>query len=136
MALRTQDLIEWFTEEARSTSVDISFSMNVLPEGQPNRSCAIRKSGGLGLELEGVLDKPTFELIVRGVNHRDAEALALALDGIWLDAPSTFYIGPTLVKGKERFGGEPTFFQEDPSEQFPERMVYRCGPYWARIARV
>ncbi len=128
--LETQALRDWFATEVPG----ISGSMDNLPEGTPHRAFAVRLSGGLGLEVEGALDRPTFTLYVRGVSGSDAEALGYALDQAWLDAPSMFYVGDYEVKGKGRFGGPPSYVGEDASEIYPGRVV-RVATYWCRIVR-
>ena len=108
--------------------------MDNLPEGKPNRAFAVRFSGGLGLEVEDAIDRPTFTLYVRGVDGGDAEAWAAALDRAWIDAPSMFLIGETPVRGKGRFGGPPSYIGPDTSEVYPGRVV-RAATYWLRIVR-
>lgn len=127
---RTSDLRDWFETQVPGSRG----SLDNLPQGQPNRAFAVRFVGGLGLEVEDAIDKPTFYLFVRGVNGEDAEEFAMQLDQAWIDAPSMMLVGETQVKGKGRFGGPPSYVGPDASEEFPGRVV-RSAIYWYRIVR-
>ena len=134
--LKTSDLMTWF----QGQGVDIAFSMDQLPSddiagGPPKRVCAISISGGLGLEYQDALVKPTFQLLTRGVNGRDAETLAFALDTAWIDAEPSFYIGDSRVLGKGRLGGPPSFVAATTSDDLYPGLVIRAATYWCRIER-
>lgn len=128
--LVTEALRDWFTSKVP----DIPGSLDDLPEGTPHRAFAVRISGGLGLEVEDLLDRPTFTLYVRGVNGGDAEEWANTLDRAWIGADPMFYIGDYRVLGKGRFGGPPSYIGEDASEIYPGRVI-RSATYWVRIVR-
>lgn len=111
--------------------------MDELPAGAPHRAFAVSTSGNLGLEGgEHYLDRPTFSLLIRGVNGGDAEEWAYALVNAWIDAPDQLAIGDGgeyLVKGKGLLSG-PQRLGEDDNEQYPGRVVWQATP-WARIVR-
>ena len=133
MALRAQDLMEWFEDQAASLSPAITFFLNELPRAEPNRACAVRRSGGLGLEIEDDFDRPSFRLLIRGVNMRDSEQLMLAIDDLFLSAPPNFHILDMWVAGKGRLA-DPSYVGPDPNELFPDRFIWSAA-YWLRIAR-
>lgn len=80
-----------------------------MPE-MPDRVAIVAPAGGAGLFMEGVLDRPEFELFIRGPQgDPDAAAvLALTADGLILAAPTSVTLpdGTHLV-AVQRTGGRP-----------------------------
>lgn len=122
--LKTKELRNWFVSQVSG----IPGSMDGLPD-DPNRAFSVSISGGLGLETEGALDKPSFTLLTRGVNGADAEDYAYQLDQAWLNA-TEITIGGYVVKGTDRLSGPPSYVATDDF-----RRVVRAATYWCRIAR-
>ena len=129
----TEALRDWFV----SAVPGIAGSMDELPAATPHRAFAVQTSGNLGLEGgEEYLTRPSFTLLVRGVNGGDAEEWAFALVNAWIDAPPMFAIGDSdeyAVKGKGMLAG-PQRLGRDGNEQYPGRVVWNAT-LWARIAR-
>ncbi len=119
-------LAEWFADQGITTA----FSYDTLPDETPNRAHAIAITGGLGLTLEQAFDRPTFQILTRGVNGSDAFDLAMAIDDAWLDAEPGFNIGDYYVIDKGRFGGPPAYVATD-----DRRRVLRAATYYLEIAR-
>lgn len=127
--LKEEDIAAFFAAQGITTP----FSYDKLPDESPANVSAISVSGGLGLEAEDTLDKPTFSILTRagggqaGLTARDN---ALAIDQAWLDGPVNFQLGDYWVVGKGRFGGQPAYVATD------ERgRVLRSATYWVRIER-
>ncbi len=119
-------LASWFSGKGISTPA----SYDTLPDETPNRAYAISITGGLGLTLEQAFDRPTFQILTRGVNGSDAFDLAMAIDEAWLDAEPGFDLGGYYVIDKGRFGGPPAYVATD-----DRRRVLRAATYYLEIAR-
>lgn len=124
--LKEEDLAAWFA----SLGITTPMSYDVLPDEAPTTVCAISVSGGLGLDLEETMDRPTFQLLTRGSNGMVARDTALALDEAFLNASPMTQIGGYTVAGKGRFGGPPGYVATDEM-----RRVLRSATYWLRIER-
>lgn len=122
--LKTKDLRDWFV----SAVSGIPGSMDTLPE-TPNTVFSVSISGGLGLETEGALDRPSFTVLTRAANGAAAEEWAYALDEAWLNA-GDIEIGDYVVRGTDRLGGPPSYVGTDDM-----RRVVRSATYWCRIER-
>lgn len=134
--LKTYDLKTWI--ESQSPPAD-GVSMDTPPEGQPNNVITVRLTGGLGLEFEDALDRPTFTVFFRGANGRIAENLAWWFDSLWINAAGSqpsFEIGGYRVLGAGRFGGPPSYVgTEDITTTGSGGRVTRSATYWCRIVR-
>ena len=124
--LKTKDLRDWL----EAAVPGIPGSMDGLPE-DPNLAFSVSISGGLGLELEDALDRPSFTILTRGQGGGVAEDYAYRLDEAWINADPDFQIGGYLVRGKGRTGGPPAYVATD-----DRRRVVRAATYWCRISRV
>lgn len=126
MPLKEEELVTW----AQGEGITTPFSYDDLPDREPHRVYMIRMAGGLGLETESLLDRPTFQIMTRGVNGKDARDIALVFDELWLDQEEPFFIGSSKVVGVGRFGGPPTPIGID-----DYKRAVRAATYWARISR-
>ena len=124
--LKEEALAAWFA----SAGIVVPFSYDALPDKEPNRAHAVSITGGLGLTVEQLFDRPTFSVLTRGANGRDARDMALAVDGAWLDADPGFYVGGFWVVDKGRFGGPPAYVATD-----DRGRVLRAATYWCEIER-
>src|SRR5215218_4880652 len=101
LVLKEEDLAAWFA----SVGITTPISYDTLPDESPTNVHAVSVSGGLGLELEDTLEKPTFTVLTRGSSGGVARDLHAALDQAWIDADPDFLIGEFRVLGKGRVGG-------------------------------
>jgi hypothetical protein len=121
-------LAAWFETEAGITT---PFELDLLPDAGPTRCIAISVTGGLGFTGgEQTFDRPTFQLMTRGVNPTDARDLALELDRAFIDAEPGFYLGDFYCVDKGRFGGPPAYVATD-----DRRRVLRAATYYIEIER-
>jgi hypothetical protein len=119
-------LAEFFADAGISTP----FSYDTLPDETPHRAVAISITGGLGLTLEQAFDRPTFQILTRGVNGSDAFDLAMEIDDALLDAEPGFDLGGYRVIDKGRFGGPPAYVATD-----DRKRVLRAATYYMEIER-
>lgn len=80
-----------------------------MPE-MPDRVAIVVPAPGAGLAMEGVLDRPEFDLMIRGPQGRplEAQAMAQAADRLILAASVPAELGPgTWVTAVDRVGGRP-----------------------------
>ena len=123
---REEDFAAWCLSAGIATPV----SYDELPDKEPHRAHAVSVTGGLGLTVEQSFDRPTFQMMSRGVNGKDARDMALAFDKAWLDADPGFYVGDFWVADKGRFGGPPAYVATD-----DRNRVLRAATYWCEIER-
>lgn len=85
----------------------------------PDRYFVLTWTGGPGLALEYVLDRPSFQIRAIGEqgSYDDAEALAFELDSKLLAGPWPATIGGTRVVGLTRAGGPPTALPQNDADQ-------------------
>jgi hypothetical protein len=84
---------------------------------------------GAGLELEGLLDNPAFNIQCRGAeqNYEDAEAIAMEVDSIILEhGPLGFELGGVVVQHMDRTGGAP---QQINIADRAKRFAFSCNYY-------
>jgi hypothetical protein len=119
-------LAEWFADQGITTP----FSYDTLPDASPINVHGISITGGLGLTLEQVFDRVTFQVLTRGNNGGTAFTNAMAIDSAWLDAEPGFNIGDYRVVDKGRFGGPPAYVATDDRSR-----VLRAATYYLEIER-
>jgi hypothetical protein len=110
----------------------VPVSMDTLPDGAPHNCVAVSISGGLGRTLEGILDRVTFSVLIRGANGATAEAIGEEFDRLWMETPSGHDIGDARVIDKGRFSGPPAFVGVDGNEKYPGRVI-RSATYYCEI---
>jgi hypothetical protein len=101
-----------------------------IPE--TGRVVFITMQPGAGLEMEGLLDTPAFNVQCRGAdnNYEDAERIALEVDSILLEiGGSGFQSGDVVVQMMNRSGGSP---QQISAADNANRFIFSCN-YYARV---
>lgn len=126
--LKTYSLKTWV--QAQSPPEGASVSMDNPPDGPPHNNITVRLSGGLGLETESALDRPTFLVMCRGASGRIAEDIGWWFDSLWLDIEEPFEMDGYRITGTGRLGGAPTYIGTDDFGR-----VTRGATYWCRIER-
>jgi hypothetical protein len=124
--LLESDLAAWFATQGITTP----FWYDAIGDLAPVNVSAISISGGLGLTLEHVFDRPTFNILTRGSDGGVAATNARAIDEAFLNGPVNFQLGDYWVVGKGRFGGPPAYVATD-----ERNRVLRSATYWIEIER-
>jgi hypothetical protein len=101
-----------------------------LPDKGPDEVVVLADTGGMGLTLEGALDRPTVQVLVRAATSPRARELAFAVDRLILDAVRPTVMGGTVVVDAGRVGGRPASLGRDDRG----RMV-RSANYWFESER-
>lgn len=127
--LEESALAAWFATQGITTP----FSLDEVPSSGPNRVYIISVSGGLGETLEQYAERPTFEILTRGVNGGDAVDLMAALDRAWMNANPGFAVGGYYLIDKGRLAGatQGRFVSKNPNNGF----TFRSNTYWCEIER-
>lgn len=127
------DVIAFFEDQG----IEVPGFAGTIPDAAPDRAYSVSISGGLGLQMEDLEDRPTISVVSRGPSAIDTpeagsvvEDDALAIDRIWIDSSPMTMLGDFQVKGKGRFGGPPSFVAVD-----DRRRTVRAAIYWCRIVR-
>lgn len=129
--LLEEDLVAFF----RLWGISAPFSYDGWPfddarKAPPVAGYQLTISGGMGLTMEDVFDRPTFQILTRAQSGIIARDMALALDRIWIDALAPFDLGEYRVTRKGRTGGPPTYLLTDDRD----RVLRTCN-YWLEIER-
>ena len=124
--LLVEDLADWF-----SSSLQTKVYQLELPEKSPSRAVSIADTGGLALRVEGRLDVPTFQFLIRDNHPRDARDLAFELDRVAVDELRREEVGGVLVTDCGRVGGRPQPLGQDDRN----RWVW-SGNYWLESERL
>lgn len=97
-------------------------------EPDTGRIISISALAGSGLIMEGLFDTPGFQVRCRGGenNYADAENIALEVDSILLNSPTSFDIGDVRVDYIGRSGGAP---QALPFTDSNDRYTFTCNYY-------
>lgn len=107
-----------------------------LPD-MPNRVIGLIPIQGPGLVMESLFDVVAFQVQCRGAenNIEDAEAIALDLDNVILNAPDNFMIGSDLdgawCNEIGRTGGAPSM--QSPLPDSRSRFIFVCT-YYAKVS--
>lgn len=86
---------------------------------------------GIGLEMEDLIDNPTFNVAVRGApgSYEDAEAIAMDVDSFVLENSGGFTAENVVVKKMGRTGGGP---QQVSIADSQNRFSFSCN-YYAKV---
>lgn len=96
------------------------------------RVILITMQPGAGLEMEGILDNPAFNIQCRGAenNYEDAEEISLEVDSIILNNGYLgFEMDGVIIQGIDRTGGAP---QEIIVSDRANRFAFSCN-YYAKV---
>lgn len=122
-----EDIRTWLIAAPRSVTSTIR--INVQPD-LPDTVVTLTDTGGYGLETEGALDNPTFQVRCRGPSQVVARDTAFLIDGFLLDQGEPFSVGDTWVLVISRSGGRPSYLITDEGG----RTTYTCN-YIAKSER-
>lgn len=125
--LKIEDLSTWLKAAPRSVTTPIR--LIVQPEN-PDTVITIADYGGYPLEVEDVIDVPSFQVRCRSDVPITARNLAQQIDGFFLNTTRPFMLGTSRVIDFGRVGGAPSFDDTDDRG----RTDYLCN-YWLRIVR-
>jgi hypothetical protein len=96
------------------------------------RMIYLSRSPGIGLEMEGLIDNPRFNVQCRGAenNFEDAEAIAVDVDSVVLELGSVGWeLDGVRVDYMDRTGGDP---QELTVADSSSRFAFSCN-YYAKV---
>ena len=113
----------------------LTSGVKVYTDRMPNtgRAILITMQPGAGLEMEGLLDNPAFNIQCRGAenNYEDAEDIALEVDSIILNFGDLgFEMDDVVVQVLDRTGGAPAQIQVlDSANRFAFSCNYYAKPF-------
>lgn len=124
--LLVENLAAWI-----SAGVTVGAFENSLPDKTPDEAIGVVDTGGLGggVRVEGALDAPTFQVLVRAASGTRARDIAFAVDRLMLEAAGAV-IGGVYVTDSGRVGGRPAYMTRDDKR----REIY-AGNYWLESER-
>ena len=113
----------WLQGQGISTPI----SFNTQPEDPTNHYTLI-ETGGFGTTTEDVLDRPSFQVLIRGSDGAVARGLAETFDELMLATGSrNFSMGGRWVLKIARIGGGPSYLGLDNNER--NRPEYTSNYY-------
>jgi hypothetical protein len=118
--MRYSQFRDWLVERLPSRYEGLEFYPGPdLPSDTPNRFVLLSKTGGPGLDAEGLIDVRGWQVRCAGSqnDYDDAERLAETLDAIILNFNQSQQVGDTWLVSIYRTGGEPTQLTVDNADR-------------------